>query len=91
MSINLNNIDVHLLAQRKYGVRSAHSFPGPQLTNLDNFNNFCFNTAAEFIDPNAIPLENTPTGQKCQIAMIQQLALAGRDNPGHGRVGHLYR
>jgi hypothetical protein len=82
MTLNLNNIDAYKLAQLRYGVQKPHSFPPRQLTNLNDFSNLCFNTAAEFVDTNVIPLENTPAGQKCQIAMIQQLGLNGREHPG---------
>jgi len=82
MALNLNNIDAYKLAQLRYGVQKPHSFPPRQLTNLNDFSDLCFNTAAEFVDTNVTPLENSPAGQKCQIATIQQLALNGREHPG---------
>ena len=82
MTIDLANIDAYKLAQLRYGVKKPHSFPGPQLTNMNDFNNLCFNTVAEFVDPNITPLQNSPAGQKCQIAMIQQFGLNGREHPG---------
>jgi len=82
MPLNLDNVDAYKLAQLRYGVKQQHSFPGPQLTNFSDFNNLCFNTAAEFVDTNITPIENSPAGQKCQIAMIQQLGLSGREHPG---------
>ena len=82
MTIDLANIDAYKLAQLRYGVKKPHTFPGPQLTNMNDFNNLCFNTVAEFVDPNITPLQNSPAGQKCQIAMIQQLGLNGQEHPG---------
>jgi len=82
MAINLDNVDADQFAQLRYGVQSRETFPGPQLTNMNSFSNLCFNTAAEFVDTSVTSLENTGAGQKCQAAMIQQLALNGREHPG---------
>ena len=78
----INNLDVYKLAELRYGAKKAAHFPGPQLTNLNDFNNFCFNTVAEFVDPALEPLQHSAEGKKCQIAMIKQLALNGREHPG---------
>ena len=82
MPLDLNNIDAAGLAQIRFGVNKTEPFPGKQLTNLNDFNNFCFNTVAQFVDPNEIPLKHSSAGQKCQAAMLQQLALSGREHPG---------
>ena len=82
MTLNLDNVDAYKLAQLRYGATQRNSFPPKQITNLDNFNNLCFSTAAEFVDTNITPLEHSPAGQKCQAAMIDQLKLNGREHPG---------
>ena len=45
-----DNLDVYKLAEQRYGVKNVSEFPGPQLTNINKFSDFCFETAAEFVD-----------------------------------------
>jgi hypothetical protein len=82
MSFNLDDVDAYKLAQLRHGAQFKENFPGPQITNMNDFNDLCFSTAAEFVDTSVTPLENSRAGQKCQAAMIQQLALNGREKPG---------
>lgn len=77
-NIDLYSINADKLAQLRYGVDRKYNFPGKQLNNLDNFNNLCFDTVAEFVDPLVMSPLDTPAGQKCQIAMLQQMNLTGR-------------
>jgi hypothetical protein len=76
----INNLDVYKLAEQRYGVKNVSEFPGPQLTNINKFSDFCFETAAEFVDQGK-EIQNTPEGQKCESAVIQQMLLSGKEKP----------
>ena len=75
-----DNLDVYKLAERRYGVKNVSEFPGPQLTNINKFRDFCFETAAEFVDQDK-EIQNTSEGQKCESAVIKQMSLYGKEKP----------
>ena len=76
----IENIDVYKLAEQRYGVDNVSEFPGQQLTNINRFSDFCFETAAEFVDQDK-EIQNTTEGQKCESAVIQQMLLSGKEKP----------
>ena len=61
-----DDVDVYKLAELKYGAKENLTFPGNQLTHMNDFNNFCMNTVAEFVDPEVLPIRHSGAGQKCQ-------------------------
>jgi len=73
-----DDVDVYKLAELKYGAKENLTFPGNQLTHMNDFNNFCMNTVAEFVDPEVLPIRHSGAGQKCQTAMLQQLMINGK-------------
>ena len=75
----IQNADPSILATKLFGTQKQHSWPGPQITQLDQYNNFCFNLAAE-VNKNADILQ-TPQGQKCKQAVLNQYKLNGRLYP----------
>lgn len=76
----IENVDVYKLAEQRYGVDNVSEFPGKQLTNINRFSDFCFETAAEFVDQDK-EIQNTTEGQKCESAVIQQMLLSGKEKP----------
>lgn len=76
----LSKINPVKVADSIYGVKTPHTWPGPQLNNIEDYSQTCYGIVSRFANDqtNADEIRYSPAGLACQQGVLKQMKLGGK-------------